>query len=136
MKNVFQKIKDTVQVALIYSALTIPTLVSANNGGTNTGSPNQYINDVFQSLDVQTSTEADTKSNLLTKIKEWIPFIMGIAAAILVIIAIIRGVTIALSGDSPQKRSEALKGVLFLILGAAVVGGAALLVSLAFGLLR
>lgn len=130
MKNVFQKVMDTVQLALIYCALSFPVLSLAQ------GNTNEYVNSVFNNLGVEQSNAENAKTNILEKIGEWIPFAMGIAASILVIIAIFRGVMIATSGDSPQKRSEALKGVLFLGIGAAVVGGAALLVSLAFGLFQ
>lgn len=58
----------------------------------------------------------------------------GLGAIALVGIFVYKAVTLANSGSNPRHREEAIRGIIFTFIGAALLGGVSLISGLAFGL--
>lgn len=62
--------------------------------------------------------------------------VSGVAAIALVGIFVYKAITLSLSGNNPRHREEAIRGIIFTFIGAALLGGVSLISGLAFGLFR
>ena len=94
--------------------------------------------------DIETGTisgtdEVDMTSaftNIQDKGKILVSGITGLAAIALLILFIIKAVKLGNSGENPSERSKAISSMIWLFIGIALLGGASVVTSLFWGVLK
>ena len=87
-----------------------------------------------------TTSNVKTMSDFWNKIfsigKMLIFGITGVLAMAMIVVFAVKAFNLSAAGDNPKKRQEAIEGMLFAVIGAALLGGASMISGLAFGLFR
>jgi len=124
-------------VAMVTTLYNYTAVFATGVGGVEVNGNGTITVDISQAgTNNNPTTISDFWNSIFEVAKYVVSGITGVLCICLVGVFAYKGFMLATAGGNPKQRQEAIEGMLYAFIGAAIMGGATLLSGLAFGLFK